>query len=147
MRLEPVKIEIVRPPQEEYLRIYPKGGLFIVSSSAVRNMGLSAGDQVEILQDKDDPRNYYFQINKKGQFKLRIYAGSHGLKFKARSVVYQIFKDNGHEPIGFKGSIKCPFLKPLEDFKMPGGRIYPVVIPEGEGPKAERVRNLEPQLN
>lgn len=69
-------------------------GVFSLSKEACKMMGIKIGDSIEIHQDEDNPKDWYFEKSKKG---FTIWKSQNGLKFNnslsARELLKSIGKD------------------------------------------------------
>lgn len=82
-----------------------KTGLFRFSKGAIDVLGIKAGDQVQFLQDEEDPENWYLEIVKKDGFPLResYNADLSGLLTNASGVRHHLFNSVAY--LGAQGRV------------------------------------------
>ena len=96
------------------IRFYEQGQISL-SMSAVKMMNLKNGDRIEILQDQNEPNDWYITKSKDG-FQLRKQSGTKGYvfnnKYTSRIFIKSFGKDRkslgcmiGTEPEEYKGEI------------------------------------------
>ena len=67
---------------EPYISL-SRQGMISISEPAVEAIGLVLGDKISLLQDEDDPVNWYLMKDPDNGFVTRVYKGSKGLCFNA----------------------------------------------------------------
>jgi len=99
MQLKEFKIESHRrkPPA---LRINGQSNILTFTKSSTEFLNLETDDLVKVFQDADDPKTWYFQINKVDGFKLRKHTFEDVFMFARKQLVVKMFYSLGLSPSG-----------------------------------------------
>ncbi len=101
-----------------------KVGSFTFSKNAVKNLLLQDGDYIELIQDVDNPKDFYLtKSNEKNGYKLRrYYSLNSAISFNSSAIASLIFKSLH---ISGKNAISC-LISP-EPIIENGNKIWAII--------------------
>ncbi|HMO32333.1 MAG TPA: hypothetical protein PKE63_02855 [Lacibacter sp.] len=95
MKLKVFNMGTVRNQQRTakipFVQVNAKAGVFTINRAAAELIGVTDGDQVQFLQDEEDPAAWYIEKVKTGGFTIR-FKESAGLLFNSTELARIIFE-------------------------------------------------------
>lgn len=111
------------------------GGNIALTKNAAETLGLKAGDKVALLQDTDNPKDWYLSVGDAQGFELRKRTENGSVQFNNVSLVDKVLRS-----LGISNNASFPLVAEPQNLEG-GGKVYPIItsrIKAKETPKPSK---------